>query len=42
MQASVEEKLRLLLRRLNFTPEDAALLTGMLRKMVWKLQHRQE
>lgn len=37
-QASTEEKLRRLVRRLNFTAEDADLWLGMLRKIARKLQ----
>lgn len=37
-EASTEEKLRRLVRRLNFTAEDADLWLGMLRKIARKLQ----
>lgn len=37
-EASTEEKLRRLVRRLNFTAEDAELWLGMLRKIARKLQ----
>lgn len=33
-----EEKIRRLLRRLNLNSEDAVVLLGMLRKMLWKLK----
>jgi TrmH family RNA methyltransferase len=38
-EASVEEKLRRLVRRLNLNPSDARLLLGMLRQISWKLRH---
>ena len=40
-EASTEEKLRRLVRRLNFTAEDAELWLGMLRKIARKLQSRE-
>jgi len=36
----VEDKLRRLVRRLKFSPEDAELLLGMARKIVWKLHSK--
>jgi TrmH family RNA methyltransferase len=34
-----EEKLRRLIRRLNFSASDAEIWLGMLRKIVWRLEH---
>ena len=34
-----KEKLRRMIRRLHFSAADAELLLGMLRKILWKLQH---
>jgi TrmH family RNA methyltransferase len=39
-EASVEEKLRRLVHRLNLNASDAALLLGMLRQILWKLRHQ--
>lgn len=36
--ASAEEKLRRLVRRLNLNARDAAVLSGMLRQIVWKIR----
>ena len=36
--ASTEEKVRRLTRRLNLSTEDAELLLGMLKKIIWKLR----
>lgn len=38
MEASLEEKVRRLVRRLNLNPSDADLLLGMLRQILWKLR----
>lgn len=38
MEASLEEKLRRLVRRLNLNAPDADLLLGMLRQILWKLR----
>jgi TrmH family RNA methyltransferase len=38
MEASLEEKLRRLVHRLNLNPSDADLLLGMLRQILWKLR----
>jgi tRNA/rRNA methyltransferase len=35
----INEKIRRLVFRLNLSPEDADLLLGMLRKMLWKMTH---
>lgn len=37
-EASLEEKVRRLVRRLNLNPSDAELLLGMLRQILWKLR----
>lgn len=37
-EAAVEEKLRMLIRRLTLTPTDATTLQGMLRQILWKLR----
>ena len=37
--ASAEEKLRRLVRRLNLNMRDAAVLSGMLRQIDWKLRN---
>ncbi len=37
--ASAEEKLRRLVRRLKLNMRDAAVLSGMLRQIDWKLRH---
>lgn len=37
-EASVEEKLRRLVHRLNLTASDAGLLLGMVRQVLWKLR----
>ena len=39
-EAAAEEKVRRLVRRLNFTAEDAELWLGMLRKILWKLRQQ--
>lgn len=39
-EAASEEKVRRLVRRLNFTAEDAELWLGMLRKILWKLRQK--
>jgi TrmH family RNA methyltransferase len=39
---STEQKVRRLVRRLSLNPEDAVLLTGMLRQVLWKLNSGQE
>jgi tRNA/rRNA methyltransferase len=36
-EASTEDKVRRLTRRLNLSPEDAELLQGMFKKMAWKI-----
>ena len=36
--AAVEEKIRRLVRRLNFSPEDSETCLGMLRQMLWKMR----
>jgi tRNA/rRNA methyltransferase len=36
--AATEEKIRRLVRRLKLSPEDAHLLEGMFRQMLWKMQ----
>jgi TrmH family RNA methyltransferase len=38
MEASLEEKVRRLVHRLNLNPSDADLLLGMLRQILWKLR----
>lgn len=35
--SSTEQKVRRLVRRLNLTPEDAVVVTGMLRQIAWKV-----
>ena len=37
MEASVEEKVRMLVRRLNFSDQDSKLFMGTLRQILWKL-----
>jgi TrmH family RNA methyltransferase len=37
-EIATEEKVRRLVRRLNFSDEDAEVLQGMLRKIVWKVR----
>src|SRR5205823_8591210 len=37
-QASAEGKVRRLLRRLQFQPEDATTFSGMLKQILWKLR----
>ncbi len=39
-EATTEEKVRRLVRRLNFSADDAELWLGMLRKMLWKLRQQ--
>jgi TrmH family RNA methyltransferase len=40
-EASAEEKMRRMVRRLNLSVADAELLMGMLRQMVWKMKGKQ-
>ena len=40
--AATEEKLRLLLRRLQLTPEDAELVTGMMRKIAGQIRRSRD
>jgi TrmH family RNA methyltransferase len=40
--SSSDEKIRRLVRRLQFSPEDAELCLGMLRQIVWKLRAENE
>jgi len=40
-EAATEERVRRLLRRLNFQSSDADLLTGMVRQILWKLRSTQ-
>ena len=39
-EAAAEQKVRRLVRRLNFTAEDTELWLGMLRKILWKLRQQ--
>ena len=39
-EVATEEKVRRLVRRLNFSAEDAELWMGMLRKILWKLRQQ--